>query len=354
MSHNDKIFVSIAALEDPGLIDTIKDCLKKAKKPENIIFGIALTYETEPNLDFIQNQSRIIRTPMPDYNNQIGMGIIEIRNAIKRLHKDETYFLQIDAHANFEKNWDDILIHDINEMDDKTVISKQISELENKENHITQFRLIPETPVLTGSTVVNLDKIQKKLINENYFLNHYISCNFIFAKAKWLYEVPMVTYHRYPYEEQEHTIISYCYGYNAVSPLRKRQVVFAGTDPKYHFPRSEKWWRINKINPDDESTWQYDRLWISDNDEMRTEVEQLMLTGKNKYMSIENTARNIIDFYTDIGLAEEYKQMFSLLKGGNTPSHFRVRGDHTKDELVAYRLKKIDKYHGGDLQNEGF
>ncbi len=348
MSHNDKIFVSIAALEEPGLIDTIKNCLGKAKKPENIIFGISLQYESEPDLSFISNQSRIIRYPLPDYDNNIGPGIIEIRNAIKKLHKDEEYFLQIDSHTTFDKNWDDILIHDINEMDDKTVISKQASEFENKENHITSFRLIPNPPILTGGTSINLDKIQKKLINENYFLNHYISGNFIFVKAKWLYEVPMVTYHKHPYEEEEHTIISYCYGYNAVSPLRKRQVIFSGTDIKYYFPRSEKWWNINKINPDDESTWLYSRLWITDNEEMRTEVEKLMLTGKNKYMSIENNARSVIDFYNEIGLGKEFRQLHAEMLGGRHSKDLWVVGHDNKEGMIRYRERKLDAFFKGD------
>ena len=54
-----------------------------------------MQYDVEPNLDFVSTQSRIIRFPKPNYDTNTGPGIIEIRNAIKRLHKDEEYFLQI-------------------------------------------------------------------------------------------------------------------------------------------------------------------------------------------------------------------------------------------------------------------
>lgn len=271
---NNKIFVSIAALEDPGLVKTIRDCIKKAKNPQNLVFGISLQYEVAPYLDDFINQCRIIKYDLPDYENGIGPGIIEIRNAIKQLHKDEDYFLQIDSHTEFEKNWDDILIQDINEFEDKVVISKHLVEANIEEEQITQFNFFHDRknpnyqmlqekervgeevfkeqivnisiPLIFCNPVSDMDLIQTRMINKNYFLNYYMTGGFIFAKSRWLYEVPLSRYHKHVHEELEQSLISYCFGYKVVAPLRKRQVIFKGVDSKNDQPLDLKWWNKGK------------------------------------------------------------------------------------------------------------
>ncbi len=42
-----KIFIQIASYRDPQLIPTIKDCIDKSKKPENLRFGICRQFHPE-------------------------------------------------------------------------------------------------------------------------------------------------------------------------------------------------------------------------------------------------------------------------------------------------------------------
>jgi hypothetical protein len=321
--------------------------LAKAMHPENIIFGISLQYDVEPNLDFVSTQSRIIRFPKPNYDTNTGPGIIEIRNAIKRLHKDEEYFLQIDAHTNFVKNWDDILIHDINEFKNKTIISKQIQQIELEETSRSEFVFTPNVlPVLYTRIISDVQYIKDNLANKNYFYNHYISGGFIFAKSKWLYEVPLANYHKFPYEEQEQSLISYCHGYDIVAPRYNRQVIFAGTDLKYQDPKNTLWWNIEKVNEADPATWKYTRKWIKDNEIMTLEVEKLILFGKNDFMDITNRARTLTGFYSAIGLGKEYKQYFAELQGGAHLKTFLVKGYDSKESMFNARMKKSDPNFG--------
>lgn len=354
MSRNGKIFVSIAALEEPSLVDTIKNCLKNAKNPNNIIFGISLQYSNEPDLSFIDNQSRIIKYPLPDYNNNIGPGIIEIRNAIKKLHKDEEYFLQIDSHTVFDKNWDNTLIVDLDKFENKTIISKQLWQQERMDSYVTKYSIDMSRPqgLLIGYTseqdedVSNIIK-EKRIKNLYYFKNTYLSGNFIFTKSKWLYEVP-ISNHKYVYEEVEPAIISYCYGYDIVSPLRSNQVIFSGIDYKYSEPLDEKWWDIVKVDPNDKTTWLYGRKWIRDNNDMVKEVEKLMLFGKNKYISLEHTARPIEDFYKEVGISKEYMEELAKIESANNFEDFDVVGHYNKEALFFYRETIADKqYRGG-------
>jgi hypothetical protein len=46
-----KIFVQIASYRDPQLVPTIKDMLANAKKPNNLVIGIARQYSDEDGFD---------------------------------------------------------------------------------------------------------------------------------------------------------------------------------------------------------------------------------------------------------------------------------------------------------------
>ena len=317
--------------------------MAKALHPENIIFGISLQYNVEPNLDFISTQSRIIRFSKPNYDTNTGPGIIEIRNAIKKLHKDEEYFLQIDAHTNFVNNWDDILIHDIHEFENKTVISKQILQQELKEQTRSKYFFTPNSlPIIGASAIEDPEYIKNNSIEKKYFYNYYISGAFIFTKSKWLYEVPIPNYHKYPYEEEEQALISYCHGYDIVAPKYNRQVVFPGTDSKHLQPLDERWWHIEKIDTNDPSTWIYTRKWIKDDDEMISEVEKLFIFGKNNFIDLTYSARPISSFYSAIGLAKEYKQYFAELQGGSHSKTFLVTGYDSKQGQYEAKIRKAD------------
>jgi hypothetical protein len=53
-----KIFVQIASYRDPELIPTIKDCIDKAKHPENLVFAIGWQHDESENLDEFKNDNR--------------------------------------------------------------------------------------------------------------------------------------------------------------------------------------------------------------------------------------------------------------------------------------------------------
>ena len=49
----EKIFIQIAAYRDPELVPTIKDCLKNADKPENLVFSIAWQHSEQDEWDIL-------------------------------------------------------------------------------------------------------------------------------------------------------------------------------------------------------------------------------------------------------------------------------------------------------------
>ena len=114
-----KIFIQVASYRDPQLIPTIKSALENAKRPENLVFGIARQYHPDDsfdNLDEYQNDERfrIIDIPYTE-----SKGACWARNQIQQVYGKETYTLQIDSHMRFAQNWDDEMIKMIKQLQKK-------------------------------------------------------------------------------------------------------------------------------------------------------------------------------------------------------------------------------------------
>ena len=310
---NKKIFVSIPAWEDTHLVDTMNHILDTAYYPENIVFGLGLNYKQEPDLSMFNNVKIVRDSDVAD-----GMpGIVGIREAIRGLIEDEFYFLGIDAHADFELNWDECLIDDIEELtknNEKRIISRQATaSIQGKHNWKTDWILEGTFDQLDiHGEVVELKFVPNKdKVNEKYFKNYYISCNFIFAKSSDIKAINFPSYHRFPFEEPEQSIAVYCQGYDVVAPYNNAIVHYAGNDIKYSFPYDERWWKFvgtDRNNPD-----HWTRIWVFDEDEMTKEVKKLMLLGENKYFTLLGLPRTIVDFYKEINMIEKYWQINKTL-----------------------------------------
>jgi glycosyltransferase involved in cell wall biosynthesis len=113
-----KIFIQIAAYRDPQLSITIKDCIKNAKYPKNLVFGICNQYhpEDEFNIDEFQNDKRF-RIENVLYSDT--KGACWARNLLQQRYLGETYTLQIDSHMRFAPNWDVELIKMIKQLQKK-------------------------------------------------------------------------------------------------------------------------------------------------------------------------------------------------------------------------------------------
>jgi len=53
-----KIFVQIASYRDPQLLPTLRDCIKNAKNPDNLVFGICWQHDETDSLDEFKDDKR--------------------------------------------------------------------------------------------------------------------------------------------------------------------------------------------------------------------------------------------------------------------------------------------------------
>jgi hypothetical protein len=102
-----KIFVQIASYRDPELLPTIRDCIDKAKYPENLTFGICWQRDENESMGEFENDPRF---RVLDYHWSKSKGLCWARSEIQKLWQGEEYTLQLDSHHRFLQDWDVELI----------------------------------------------------------------------------------------------------------------------------------------------------------------------------------------------------------------------------------------------------
>lgn len=110
-NKNQKIFVQIAAYRDPQLLLTLKDCLKNAMHPENLVFSIAWQHSAEDKWDNLDEYKYDRRFKIIDIDYKESKGACWARNALQQNYDNEEYTLQLDSHHRFVQFWDYKLIN---------------------------------------------------------------------------------------------------------------------------------------------------------------------------------------------------------------------------------------------------
>jgi hypothetical protein len=209
---NNKIFVCTSAYNDTDIELTLETAYLNASNPTDIYFGIAMQYPDmqKPDLSSYKN----VRTV--DILESYPIGTSPSRHIASRLIKDEHYFLSIDAHTIFKKEWDKNLIEyfcDIKQKYEKPIISTY-SPYWYRDKHGCIFNQNQETSFDKEMIQYTLKfKTDDEFFPENYTMptptwdkqvtskyeEHYlIGAHLLFAESSYLNEVPFdpyITYH---------------------------------------------------------------------------------------------------------------------------------------------------------------
>ena len=114
-----KIFIQIASFCDPQLPVTIEDCIKNAKKPENLVFSIARQYNSDDQSDSLEKWKDDTRFKVVNIPHKESKGVCWARNLVQQQYDGEKYTLQIDSHMRFTPNWDETLIKIVKDLQKK-------------------------------------------------------------------------------------------------------------------------------------------------------------------------------------------------------------------------------------------
>ena len=224
-----KIFISIASYCDELLFFTIKNCIAKAQKPENLYFGI-VDQNTSTQIDKIKelNLGKQIRYV---YINHIdALGVSWARNIAFSLHDDEEFLLQIDSHMLFKENWDKELIErytELKKISQKPIISTYPYNFSFDENNNPKYkeqsnkyalvlRPHPDTLLDKDNAVLRFRANHKA--TDKPVLGCHIAGGFIFTSAEFIQEVPYDPFLYFHGEEQSLSIRAYTRGWDIYHP----------------------------------------------------------------------------------------------------------------------------------------
>lgn len=226
MEENGKIFIQIASYRDPELLNTLKDCIDKAEKPENLVFGICWQHSKDDEWDNLDEYKDDPRFRIVDVNYTESKGACWARNTLQQEYGGEQYTLQLDSHHRFIDNWDTELISMLNGLVEKghkkPLLTSYISSYDpqNDPEGRTQVpwlmnfdRFIPEGAVFfLPATIPNWEELTEPIPARFY------SAHFAFSLGSFVEEVPHDPNYYFHGEEISIAVRAYTHGYDLFHP----------------------------------------------------------------------------------------------------------------------------------------
>lgn len=222
------IFLQIASYRDPELLPTLKDCISKAKNPENLRFGICWQHSKEDEWDSLSEFEKDSRFRIIDVDYKESKGVCWARNYVQKKYDGEDYTLQIDSHHRFVENWDSILIEMIKQLQKKghkkPLLTSYVPSY-NPQNDpqeraqdpwwMTFDRFIPEGAVFfLPAAIPNWQSLTEPIPSRFY------SAHFCFTLGQFCTEVPHDPNYYFHGEEISIAARAYTHGYDLFHPHR--------------------------------------------------------------------------------------------------------------------------------------
>lgn len=318
MGDNNKIFVSIACFMDRDIINTIEDCLQKAKNPKDVVFGICLQFDPEDK--FFEKYENHPQIKIKRMHWKEAKGPMYARYFCTQLVSNEKYFLQIDCHTRFFQNWDETIINELHKCEkqhDKCVISHYPLNIKNMNNAAN----LKKIGMIRTYRYINVDSIKSHGSLENIPIEPTQSFGIMaamkFMRMSALKEVPydIKTYHGYHGEEQFfYSVRLWSHGYNCYTPSQHVLAMEYGTnrdrltnESKSHLCKEAALWN--------QRTWRKCKYYMR--------LDTLENIGHADYINdvLENQkiyglgdARNVIDYYKMVGLHDKLLNLFPFYK----------------------------------------
>jgi hypothetical protein len=116
---NETVFIQLASYRDPELLPTLRDCISKAKYPENLVFSISWQHSKDDAWDNLDEFKDDPRFKIIDIDYLDSRGACWARNLLQLNYDNEEYTLQLDSHHRFVENWDEECIGMIKQLQKK-------------------------------------------------------------------------------------------------------------------------------------------------------------------------------------------------------------------------------------------
>ena len=231
------IFVSIASYRDELCTKTLESMFSNAENPSLVYAGICQQNSVEDNEcvdnlnDIIKNNTNNIKLiRIPHYE---ARGPTYARYLCSTLWNGEEYFLQIDSHTLFAKNWDTKCIQMINEIKEsqrtpekKIILSHYPKNYDDitKDNE-EQSDIVPRIckSLFNDRGMISFEGAREMSIEKNNYIQvPYLTGGFFFTTSNFLQEVPFDPHLDFLFvgEEISHSIRAWTTGFDIYTPTQ--------------------------------------------------------------------------------------------------------------------------------------
>jgi hypothetical protein len=220
------IYIQIASYRDPELLNTLKDCINNAERPEQLRFGIGWQHSPYESWDTLDEYKDDTRFRIIDIDYRDAKGPCWIRHQLNELYSGETYTLQLDSHHRFAEHWDTTLITMLESLRSpqckKPMLTSYLPSFDPKNDPASRLeapwvmefdRFAPEGPVHFLPHTIDDYKERTLPVPTRFASGH-----FIFVDGKFCQEVPYDPTYYFHGEEINLSVRAYMAGYDLYAP----------------------------------------------------------------------------------------------------------------------------------------
>jgi hypothetical protein len=330
-----KIFVQIASYRDPELLPTIRDCINKAKYPENLTFGICWQRdELESMEEFTEDE----RFTILDYHWTQSKGLCWARSEIQKLWKGEEFTLQIDSHHRFLENWDVELIEMMKMTEsEKPIITSYAGMYRPSDNQILNiepYRMVASNFTPGGTILFRPHTIPNWETLEKPIPARFVSGHFFFTLGKHCEEYKYDPNIYFAGDEISLSIRSYTLGYDLFHP--HKTVIW------HEYTREGRTKHWTDFNQENKNKGVVEKQWWEMDNESKRRLRHMLQEEDNNIDLGEyglGTVRTHHDYELYAGINFKNRKLHpETIKGTNPPIN---------DESDWY--KKVEKTYDLDL-----
>jgi len=221
-----KIFVSIASYRDPELLLTLESLILNAANPDDLTVCIAWQHSLDDEWDKLDQYLSDPRFRIIDIPYQEAKGVCHARSLIQQFYTDEDFYLQLDSHHRFSKNWDVVLKDYINYLKvkghKKPILSAYLPGYFPKNDpdgrNIEVWGLNIDRFMPAGVPFLRPYTINKWKDLKEPFPSRFLSGHFIFTVGEFVEEVPYDPNLYFHGEESSLAGRAYTNGYDIFTP----------------------------------------------------------------------------------------------------------------------------------------
>ena len=342
-----KIFISIASYRDPELLPTLENLLANASNENELVICIAWQHAEEDTWDTLDIYKHDPRFKIIDIPYQDAQGVCWARYLIQESFEDEDYYLQLDSHHRFTKDWDKTLLDYLHFLQCKghykPILSSYLPGYFPKNDpegrNIEVWGLNIDRFMPAGVPFLRPFHITDYLNHHEPIPSRFVSGHFIFTIGKFVHEVPYDPNLYFHGEESSLSGRAYTHGYDLFAP--HRPIIwheYTREGKKKHWDDSKNWSEKDKAS--------YARFRkIFDMDEVACSPCQRRALGNYALGSV----RSLEEYEKYAGLKFKTRQVHQETLENKIPP---IKGNF--ESGLTSRIKTCIDVYKGDLPEEDY